>query len=323
VARRALESRDRVKVAITGAAGYVGSLLVHAHAARGDSVHATGRSADSVPALPGVTRYGADIVSPGALPDEFFENTEVFYHCAAEVAREPLMRPVNVEATRHLLARARGRIGHWVQVSSLSVYGTPRAGVVDETTAAQPRSTYARTKHDADVLVAASAGAFSHTIVRPSAVIGRGVRTRSIHALIEAVARGRFCFIGARGAIGNYIHEENLVEALLLCATHEQARGRTYIVSQNCTIEDMIGTIASEIGSARRPHRLPEALARVLAQLATIVPAFPLTAARVDALTSRVEYRTDAIERDLGYRHRASLEDALRELAARWEAGAR
>ncbi len=305
-----------MKVAITGAAGYVGSLLVHAHAGRGDSVHATARTADALPALPGVTRYSADITSSDALPDEFFEGAEVLYHCAAEIAREPLMQAVNVEATRSLLARARGRIGHWVQVSSLSVYGTPREGIVDEKTPERPRSTYARTKRDADRLVAASADAFSHAIVRPSAVIGRRMRTRSIRALIEAIARGRFCFIGAPGAIGNYIHEENVVEALILCATHEQAKGRTYVVSQNCTIEEMVEAIGSEIGSVRRPHRVPEIIARIVARLSAIAPAFPLTSARVDALTSRVEYSTAAIERDLGYRHRRTIEDALRELAA-------
>jgi nucleoside-diphosphate-sugar epimerase len=165
-------------------------------------------------------------------------------------------------------------------------------------------------------MVAANADAFSHTIVRPSAVIGRGMRTRSIYALIEAIARGRFCFIGAPGAIGNYIHEENLTEALMLCATREQAKGRTYVVSQNCTIEAMVEAIRSATGSVHRLHRMPESIARIVAQIATIAPAFPLTSARVDALTSRVEYSTAAIERELGYRHRRTIEDALRELVA-------
>ena len=44
------------------------------------------------------------------------------------------MRAVNVEATRAMLSAARGRVRHWVQVSSLSVYGNPRAGVVTEET---------------------------------------------------------------------------------------------------------------------------------------------------------------------------------------------
>lgn len=311
----ALESRFAVKVAVTGAGGYVGALMVRSHSARGDRVCATARSEAAIPDLPGVTRYAADLAAPDGLPDAFFEDADVVYHCAAEIAREPLMRTVNVEATRALLSRARGRIGHWVQVSSLSVYGTPRSGVVDAHSEERPRSAYARSKQEADRLVAANADAYTHTIVRPSAVIGAHMRTRSIHALIEAVARGRFCFIGAPGAIGNYIHEDNLTHALLLCATHERARNRTYIVSQNCTIEDMIAVIAAETG-ARRPPRIPETAARLAARAGRIVPSFPLTPARVDALTSRVDYRTDAIESDVGYRHERSIEDALREIIA-------
>jgi len=305
-----------VKVAITGAAGYVGSLLVRAHAARGDDVHATARDAKRIAAHAGVTRYEADLVASEALPNAFFEGADVLYHCAAEISREPAMRSINVDATLALLTRARGRIRHWVQVSSLSIYGTPRTGVVDERTPERPRSTYAQTKHEADRAVAAHAHAFSHTIVRPSAVIGPGMRTRSILALIEAVARGRFCFIGARGAIGNYIHEDNLVEALILCATRERAQGRAYIVSQNCTIEDMVGTIAAALGVAPTPPRIPESIARAASQVARIVPAFPLTPARVDALTSRVEYRSDAIARELGYTPRKTIEDGLREIVA-------
>lgn len=316
----ALESRFHVKVAVTGAGGYVGALMVRAHAARGDRVCATARTHAAIPQLPGVTPYVADLTAPEALPDGFFEDADVVYHCAAEIAREPLMRAVNVDATRALLSRARGRIGHWVQVSSLSVYGTPRSGVIDADSQERPRSAYARSKQEADRLVAANADAFTHAIVRPSAVIGAHMRTRSIRALVDAVARGRFCFVGAPGAIGNYIHEDNLAHALLLCATHERARNRAYIVAQNCTLEDMVAVIASETG-ARRPLRIPEAPARLAARLGGVVPSFPLTPARVDALTSRVEYRSDAIERELGYRHERSIEDALRELVSMWKAG--
>ena len=313
-----------MKVAITGAAGYVGDLLARVHAARGDAVHALARRAESVPALPGITPYGADVTMSDTIPDAFFEGADVLYHCAAEIAREPLMRAVNVEATRALLLRARGLVGHWVQLSSLSVYGTPRSGVVDEDSAINPRTLYARTKLESDELVAdRSRSSFTYTLVRPAAVIGPNMRGPSMRSLIGAVATGRFCFIGAPGAIGNYIHEDDIVQALVLCATRIEAHSRTYNVSQNCTIEDMVGAIAAALGSARRPLRLPEMPARLAAQIAHVVPAFPLTSARVDALTSRVEYRTERIASELGFRQTRSVPDALREIAAVWKGGAK
>lgn len=259
----------------------------------------------------------ADVTASDLIPDAFFANADVVYHCAAEILDETLMHAVNVEATRRLLERAKGRVGRWVQLSSLSVYGAPREGVVDEETPLHPRSVYARTKLESDAIVASMAGgAFGYTLVRPAAVIGAGMRNGSIRALVDAVDRGRFCFIGPQGSIGNYVHEKNIVQALLLCATCDAAKDRTYNLAQNVTLEAMIATIASKLGRHSPQIRIPERVARAAAQLACIVPTFPLTPARVDALTSRVEYRTDRIERELGYRHRASVEDALREIAA-------
>ena len=311
-----------MKVAITGAGGYVGSLLVRAHAERGDTVHATARRATAIPVLRGVTPYAGDITEPSFLPDAFFERADVIYHCAAEISNERFMRAVNVDATGALLARARGQVRHWIQLSSLSVYGSRRTGAIDENTPLRPASLYARTKAESDArVVEAAQGAFTYTLVRPAAAIGPNMRTGSMRALIQAVESGRFFFIGAPGAVGNYIHEDNLVDALILCATRDEARNRIYNVSQNCSIENMIGTIVSELGLTRQPHRIPEMAARLVAQVARVLPSFPLTPSRVDALTNRVEYPTHRLERELGYRHRRSVEDALRALVALRQAG--
>ena len=313
-----------MKVAITGAAGHIGSLLVRAHSLRGDEVHASARQASQVQALPGVARYGADIRIPKALGEEFFRNADVVYHCAGEVLRESLMHSVNVDGTRALLAQAKGLIGHWVQLSSLSVYGNPRDGVVDESSPVHPRSTYGKSKRDADALLEEIArDSFSFTLVRPSSVIGPSMRNRSMYALIDAVARKRFCYIGRPGAIGNYVHEDNAVDMLMLCAMRPEARNRTYILSQTCAMEELIGTLSSAIGCERRPPRIPETLARLAALGSLVTPALPLTPARVDALTSRVEYRGSLIERELGYQPRKSVPDAMRELVAVWKASGR
>ena len=305
-----------MKVAITGAGGYVGSLLARYHAERGDAVHALARDAAQVPALRGVTAYGVDLAIPKRAPDAFFDGADVLYHCAAEISDERRMRPVNVDATRVLLTRARGRIAHWVQLSSLSVYGRPRKGVITEDSTLRPANTYARSKRDADGLVAElSAGAYTYTIVRPSGVIGPRMRNRSMYGLVSTVMRGRFCFIGKPGAIGNFVHESNIVDALALCAVRPEARQRIYNVAQNCPIERMIAAVAETLSQPVPRIRIPEAVARVVAHCGRFVPAFPLTPGRVDALTSRVEYPSTRIERELGFRHRQSVEDALRDLA--------
>jgi nucleoside-diphosphate-sugar epimerase len=48
------------------------------------------------------------------------------------------------------------------------------------------------------------------------------------------------------------------------------------------------------------------------------VPGFPLTEARIDALTGRAIYSSARIERELGYSHRISMEEGIEELVRFW-----
>ena len=309
-----------MKVAITGAAGYIGSLLVQAHAARGDTVHALTRNPASIASAAGVSVFAADLATPETIPAAFLERVDVLYHCAAELTREGLMQRVNVEGTQALLALARGRIRHWVQLSTVAVYGQPRSGVVWEHSSIRPDDTYARTKRDADALILANADdGFSHTILRPSTVIGPRMRNRSIYSLLDALERRLFFFIGRPGAILNYVHEENVISALLLCGERSEARYRVYNLSQDCSIELAISIVAAAIQRPSPRLRVPESFARIAARVGAAMPGFPLTSARIDALTSRVEYPVTRIGAELAYEHEKPLNAALHELAILWK----
>jgi len=85
----------------------------------------------------------------------------------------------------------------------------------------------------------------------------------------------------------------------------------------------MIDTIASALDTPLPRLRMPERLARIAAILGRAIQRFPLTKGRVDALTSRVEYSTARVERELGYRSAASIDDALRELVSLWKSRTR
>jgi nucleoside-diphosphate-sugar epimerase len=50
------------------------------------------------------------------------------------------------------------------------------------------------------------------------------------------------------------------------------------------------------------------------AKLLGTMPKFPLTEARIDALTVRAIYSTGKIEHELGYRHVVSMEAGLEDL---------
>lgn len=311
-------------VAITGCTGFIGRHLVARHVALGDEVRYLTRSADSAP-LPGAVRHVGDL--GGAADDlrSFVRGADVLYHCAAELLDASRMEATNVTGTRNLLQAVQGEVGRWVQLSSTGVYGLQRGGEVDEDTGLAPGNAYERSKAAADALVleAAERHGLSCVLLRPSNVYGADMPNQSLFQLIRMIDKGLFFFIGPPGAVANYIHVENVVDALLACGQAAlPENGRTYIVSDHCPMETFVGLIAAHLGRPAPRLRLPLRPVRAAANLFGRVPGFPLKPSRVDALTDRTVYRTDRIIRELGYRNRITLEQGVGELVREWQRSA-
>ena len=302
-------------VAITGGTGFIGRKLVSYHLEQGHTVRVLSRRSASEAGLPdSVSLHSGDLSTPGILPP-FVDGADVLYHCAGEIRDQARMRQVHVEGTGNLIAAATGRIGRWVQLSSVGAYGQRRTGRVTEQTKLQPCGIYETSKVESDAMVAAAAssGAFGRVILRPSNVYGAGMTNQSLFSLIRMIQCGYFFFIGPPGASANYIHVDNVVAALALCATHPGANG-LYNLSDYRPMEQFIATIADALGKPVPRIRLPEPVVRLAAKVFGIIPIFPLTEGRINALTGRSVYSIDKIESEIGYRHSVSMEAGLKEM---------
>lgn len=308
-------------VSITGATGFVGASLAEYHLERGDSVRVLARDPRAAAArFPSARVFHGDLKAAHAISTDFVDKVDVLYHCAAEIYDEREVTETNVAGTRALARLAAGRVRRWVQVSSVSVYGAVRAGVVTETSPIRPDSAYGRTKAESEAAVWAEAatGGFEATVVRPSNIFGPRMSSGSLFKIFAMIERGLFCFVGPPGATMNYIHVDNVASALVLCATSEAAAGRTYNLSQTISIEQLADIAADEIGVRRPSLRIPENLMRFLATALDRVPGSPLTHRNLDALTQRAQYATDRIHRELAYNAAVSFETGLRELVKTW-----
>lgn len=312
-------------VAITGGTGFIGKKLVLRHLDRGDQVRLISRRAKTEVDLPGdVTVYQADLADRNTNLVPFVDGADILYHCAGEVRDPGRMYAVHVEGTTKLVDAAAGRIGHWVQLSSVGVYGPHYRGIIAEDALENPIGIYEETKVCADHIVIDGAGRskFTCTILRPSNVFGPAMKNRSLFKLITAVDKKIFFFIGKPGAVANYIPVDNVVEALLRCGTVEAAKGRIYNLSDHCTVEELIKVIAQSLAKPIPRFRLPEAPVRLLARMLGRIPGFPLTESRVNALTSRAVYSCQRIHHELNYRHPVSLEAGFRQLVEAWKQAA-
>jgi nucleoside-diphosphate-sugar epimerase len=230
------------------------------------------------------------------------------------------MKSVHIDGTMKLIDAARGRIGRWVQLSSIGVYGRVRNGIVSEESCLNPIGIYENSKFQSDNLVTAAAlrGAFEHVILRPSNVYGAEMTNQSIFQLIAMIQRGLFFFIGKPESIANYIHVDNIVNALVLCGENPLSKGQIYNLSDHIFMEQFIFAIAKELNVSMPKIRLLELPVRTAAKIFEIIPGFPLTQARVDALTGRAIYTSDKIKTDLGYSHTVPIEAGIRDLVKYW-----
>jgi len=307
-----------LNIAITGGTGFIGRHLLARHVALGDRVRYLTRKKPLEP-IPGSEVCIGDLSAPETLRD-FVRGVDVLYHCAAELRDAAAMEKTNVTGTANLLRAATGEIGRWVQLSSTGVYGAVRHGEVREDADIRPGNAYERSKAAADALVLAAAEKLSCVLLRPSNVYGADMPNQSLFQLIRMIDKGLFFYIGPRGAMANYVHVENVVDALLACAHATlPANGRAYIVSDHCSLEEFTKIIAGHLGK-QLPHlRLPEIPVRALAAACGWLPGIPLKTSRIDALTNRTVYCTDRIEAELGYRNRIDMESGMGEIVAHWK----
>jgi nucleoside-diphosphate-sugar epimerase len=299
-----------ITVAITGGTGFIGRALAAEHLQRGDRVRVLTRRLGSEPR--GTVAFGGDISRH--TPAAFLDGADVVYHLAAELGDPSRMEAANVHGTQRLLNTAVGCWNRWVQLSSVGVYGPPTGPTVTEATPPAPTNEYERTKLASDVVVETTCkrNAVDYAILRPSNVIGATMKNRSFFALVSAVKRGRFFYIGPRGAIATYVHVDDVVQALIACASAPS--GGIYNISSDCTWEVLIERI-SELAGVRSPRlRIPSMPLQTVISLVGDRIRLPLTSARLASLTNRSRYPTDRITSDLGFRYCRPMPDGIQDI---------
>jgi len=307
-------------IAITGGTGFIGRRLALHYLSHGDDVRILSRREPDAEQWRSynVTWHRGDLEDPACL-SSFVDGVDVLYHCAGQLMNSEKMHSLHVEGTQNLVEVAtRCGIGHWVQLSSVGVYGPVSEGVVTEESPINPVGEYEATKAESDkiVLNAANRGKFSCSVLRPSNVFGADMKNQSLFGMINMINRGLFFFIGKPGASANYIHVDNVVEGLVRCGTMQAAKGRIYNLSGHCSMESMVGVIAGELECRLPALRMPEFPVRWAARILEVIPGFPLSQSRVDALTNYAVYPIDRIQEELGYAHIISMEKGLRQLVA-------
>lgn len=248
-----------MRILVTGASGFIGSRLVKNLTESGHCVTAlVNKNEISVPNIV-VTR--GDISTNALMLDGDFD---IVYHLAAVTPLEKnkdIQKAVNFDGTKNLFEAIRGRCGHVVYASGLGVFGDASDCIIDESTAKNPDTEFARIRLDAEKHLEESCTASSvgFTAVYLGEVYGNGGWFAT--QLLVRMRNGRFRIPMAGDYFRSFVHVDDAVGAL--AAVGQRRACGDYIVTDSHPVlfRDFVNFLADEIG-ARRPGGIPKLLAR-------------------------------------------------------------
>jgi len=268
-----------MKTMVTGANGFVGKVLCGDLSRRGHSVRAALRSAHVGLKEPEHTIVG--VIDAKTDWRAALSGIDVVIHLAARVhvmqddSADPLaeFRKVNVAGTEHLArCAAASGVKRFVYVSSIKVNGeaTRESEQFSESDIATPQDPYGVSKWEAEQAlhrVAAETG-LEVVIVRPPLVYGAGVKG-NFAQMLKVLARGIPLPLASVDNLRSLIYVENLVDALILCATHPAAAGQTYLVSdgEDISTPDLLRQLGIAMGHPARLFHCPAMLLKLAGSL--------------------------------------------------------
>lgn len=280
-----------MRIAVTGATGFVGRRLVARLCSDGHTVVGIVRGEMTAPSacvevarvgpIDGATDWGDVLIGADCVI-----HLAARTHAVGERGGGDLRdyRPLNVDGTRALAEAAVGAgVSRFVFLSSIKVNGERTTNrPFSSTDPAAPVDAYGISKWEAEKAVTdvGRRGGLDVVVVRPPLVYGEGAKG-NIARLRRALTRRGIIPVPLVDNRRSLVALDNLVDLLVRCATHPAAPGNTFLVSDG-----------EDLSTAQLIRRF----ARELNSRAWLVPV-PASALR---LGGRLTGRTAVVERFLG-----------------------
>lgn len=301
-------SKGSKLILLTGGSGFIGARIQTLLLNRGYRLRVLTRKSDMIRSP--VHGFVGDLTDSSACR-QAMENVDIVIHVAGVKREVSSFWPVNVHGTENLLAAAMEKgVERFVHLSSVGVIGADplQPKVYHEDVPCMPRNEYERSKWEAEKFVhqAATKG-FPVAILRPANVFGDGDPEKGLLRLMRNVRNGWFVYLGGRNAICNYIFVEDVAHACLSLAEHPNAIGRTFHLSDDCTLGEFVERVSDELGVKRSrlevPHPLPDRIRTVLRVMRRL-PGFSQSslALRLISLNNQARFDTTRLTEELEFR---------------------
>ena len=309
---------SRGTVLVTGATGFVGRhVCAYLHAA-GYRVRAAVRAAAALP-----TDWEQAIVGeigPDTVWDAALNGVDAVVHLASHspmagasaADTAAAYRRVNVAGSERLgRAALSAGVRRLVYLSTIKVNGeaTPIDAPFTAETPAQPEDVYGESKWQAEQILR-ELGASSElevVILRAPLVYGPGVRANFL-ALLRLVERSLPVPLGLVHNRRSMLYVNNLADAIRHCLTAPQARGQTYLVSDDMDVStpELVARLAMQLGCKPRCWPVPVTLLRGVGKLLG-------KSAAIDRITGSLVVDSAKLREQLHWAPPFTLDEGLRE----------
>jgi nucleoside-diphosphate-sugar epimerase len=321
-----------MRVALTGATGFIGGRLSRYLKARGHDVRGIVRSTPTGNGLAArsIATRRADVTDVGSLEDAF-RGVDVVMHLAALFNRPQASwddyRCVNVEGVRNVLeaAQASGvsRVVHCSTVGVATGVGSPPFS--EETPYSPPSwDKYETTKCEGEKLALDfhRRTGYPLVVIRPAQVYGPGDTGKA--KFYRMVKSG--VIINPGDTLKHLIYIDDLCQAFELAAENMEALGEVFIIGGRTPtpLHELIGLVAQQLGVARPSIVLPATpvtwlctSTELVCNLAQVKPV--LFRRSMDFFTRSVQFDVSKARHVLRFEDRIDVPDGIAE-TARWYA---
>lgn len=309
----------RRAILVTGASGFVGRSLCEKLLVGFDSVRGAVRTSGPAVELPaGIIATPIDTVGPGTDWSKALAGIDTVIHLAARVhvmdddSENPLeaYRQVNVAGTENLARQAIAcGVRRLVFVSTVKVHGEETTESYKEDDQLLPEDPYGVSKREAEEVLwrIAAETNLEVVIIRPPLVYGPNVKA-NFRRLLEMVRCGIPLPLASIRNSRSLIGIRNLVDAIIVCATHPQAAGNVYLVSDGMDVStpELIRMIATAFDQSARLIPFPLPLIRFFGKMIG-------KGAAVERLVGSLTVDTTKIRHELDWRPPFTMPQELAE----------
>jgi nucleoside-diphosphate-sugar epimerase len=268
-----------MNILVTGATGFVGKPLCDRLVSEKNIISATIRNVDDKDKLP--TEIKPILINSlrDELPTEQLSNTEVVIYLAARVHQMNDNSPNALDAYREINTKAaislanqaeENGVTRFIYLSSIKVNGEGLTDPYSEKDTPNPIDPYGQSKWEAEqsLLTLAQETSLEVVIIRPPLIYGPNVKANFLQ-LLKIIDKSIPLPFGTINNARSMLFIGNLVDAIITCLDHPNAKNQTFIVSdgEDLSTTNLIRRLGKALGKSPLLLPIPAELLRLTTKL--------------------------------------------------------